>query len=989
MALTSETRLNQQTSGVNDRILNDPALTSIDEPQRPRFVAGIDLGTTNSAMCFVDTESSSWRIETFSIPQVVGPGQVEPLETLPSFYYEALPEERSTGATRLPWSGAAKNPGAEGTKSGDVPAFIVGHFARDHGRTIPGRMIESAKSWLCHNGVDRKAALLPWHGAADVQRLSPVEVSASYLRHLREAWNSRYPAHPLEQQDVVLTIPASFDEVARELTVAAARLAGLPRVVLLEEPQAAFYSWVDAHRDEWEQSVSPGQKILVCDIGGGTSDFSLIHVRAGDEGRLQFHRVAVGDHLLLGGDNLDLALAHFVEPQLAHGGRLDARQWSMLIPACRHAKEILLGENAPASHTVVIAGGGSRLIGGSLQAELTRDAVLNIFLEGFLPPVSLDEKPARRQSGFQEFGLPYAADPAITKYLAAFLTTHASVSDPDSPHSASERILAARPDVVLFNGGFFASPLLRKRLIESLERWFRPHSVGESKKEASEWTPLVLRNDRLDLAVARGAAYFGMVRRGVGIRIVAGLARTYYIGIEQADGTRGALCLVSAGTEASAEATPIDRTFKVRTAEPVEFPILVSGTRLTDKPGQIIPFDPDQLTSLPPIRTVLTTRRRGDIAIVDARLSAMLTEIGTMELWCEQIDGTRRWQLQFDVRSATETDRIAHTGRAEQSGIVDQEMISAAAVVLRSIFSSEGDVCPDEAMKRLSDVIALPRSDWPPSLLRAIWSELMELNDGRRRSPQHESRWLNLVGFCLRPGFGMAADDWRVEETWRITNGRLVHSVPACLAELRTLCRRISGGLAAGRQNQIASTVLPAIRQRFRQAQTGRGKAAPYASGNHEAAEIWRMLGSLELLEQNVRLELGDMIADLMNRAAFGPVQPALIWALGRVGGRVPVYGPLNLVLPVSRVSEWIEQLLRTSDLNLPAVQLAIMQLSRRTDDRFRDVSANLRDRIVNRLSSTTMSAHLLQLISDGGTLESEEASLIFGESLPAGLQLV
>jgi molecular chaperone DnaK (HSP70) len=290
---------------VNGPTVNDPSLTSIEQPQRPRFVAGIDLGTTNSALCYVDTESPNWRIETFAIPQIVGPGQVEKLETLPSFYYEALPEERSTGATRLPWSGAETSRSsigkpAAGNLTGDTPPAIVGQFARDHGRTIPGRMIESAKSWLCHNGVDRKAELLPWHGAADVQRLSPVEVSASYLRHLRDAWNFEHPAHPLEQQDVVLTIPASFDEVARELTVAAARLAGLPRVVLLEEPQAAFYSWVDAHRDEWEQSASPGQKILVCDIGGGTSDFSLIHVRAGDEGRLQFHRVAVGDHLLLG-----------------------------------------------------------------------------------------------------------------------------------------------------------------------------------------------------------------------------------------------------------------------------------------------------------------------------------------------------------------------------------------------------------------------------------------------------------------------------------------------------------------------------------------------------------------------------------------------------------------------------------------------------------------------------------------------------------------
>ena len=942
---------------------------STDEPQRPRFVVGIDLGTTNSAMCFVDTEATNWRIETFSIPQVVAAGQVESLETLPSFHYEALPDESASGATRLPWLK-------------ETPASVVGVFARDHGRTIPGRMIESAKSWLCHNGVDRKAALLPWHGAADVKRLSPVEASASYLRHLRQAWNASHPEHVLEQQDVVLTIPASFDEVARELTVAAARAAGLPRVVLLEEPQAAFYSWVDAHRDEWEQHVSPGQKILVCDIGGGTTDFSLIHVRSGEGGRLQFHRVAVGDHLLLGGDNLDLALAHYVEQKIATGKKLEARQWSMLIPACRHAKEILLGDNGPASHTVVIAGGGSRLIGGALQAELTRDEVMRIFLDGFLPPVEFDEKPQKRQSGFQEFGLPYAADPAITKYLASFLKSHSIQSSSGGPTGSPDGNLltAARPDIVLFNGGFFASPLLRQRLIESLEHWFRPASPG--------WSPAVLRNDRLDLAVAQGAAYFGMVRRGAGVRIVAGLARTYYVGIEQSDGTRAALCLVAAGTEASADPVVIDRVFKVRTSEPVEFPILVSGTRLVDKPGQIVPFDPEQLSSLPPIRTVLTTRKRGESAVVDARLSATLTEIGTLELWCQQIDDSRRWQLQFDVRSATETDRTAHSGAAEQSGILDQDVIDSARSVLHSIFGADGSANPDDTMKRLAEAIGMSRAEWPPSLLRSLWAELLELNDARKRSPQYESRWLNLAGFCLRPGFGLAADDWRVEETWRTTAGRPIHSTPACMAEFRTLCRRISGGLTAGRQHQIASTVLPAIRQRFRQVQTGRGKAAPYASGNHEAAEIWRLLGSLELLDQTTRTELGTMMIDLINRAAFEAVHPALIWALGRTGGRVPVYGPLNLVLPASLVSEWIEQLLRTADLTSASVQLTLMQLSRRTGDRFRDIDESLRDRISHRLQATSMSSHLMQLIREGGTLEGEEASLIMGEALPAGLRL-
>lgn len=939
--------------------------SATDEVQRPRFVVGIDLGTTNSAVSYVDTNVERWKIQTFAIPQVFAAGQVENLETLPSFYYEALPDEIKSGATRLPW-----------TK--EAPAGAVGVYARDHGRTLPGRMIESAKSWLCHNGVDRKAALLPWHGAADVQRSSPVEATARYLRHMKDAWDASHSDNPLAAQDVVLTIPASFDEVARELTVAAARMAGLPRIVLLEEPQAAFYSWVDAHRDEWEQIVSPGQKILVCDIGGGTSDFSLIHVRSGEGGRLQFHRVAVGDHLLLGGDNLDLALAHFVEQKLANGGRLDPRQWSMLIPACRHAKEILLGANAPETYTVVLSGTGSRLIGGAMQTELSRADVLNLFVEGFLPTVELHERPEKRQSGFQEFGLPYAADPAITKYLATFLKTHAQAENAIESHS--EDVAAARPDIVLFNGGFFASPVLRERLIAALEYWFR----GIEK----DWSPTVLRNDRLDLAVARGAAYFGMVRLGVGIRIVAGLARTYYIGIEQADGQRAALCLVAAETESSSTPVVIDRTFKVRTSEPVEFPILVSGTRLTDQPGQVIPFDPEQMTALPPIRTVLTTRKRGDAATVDARLSATLTEIGTLDLWCEQLDGSRRWQLQFDVRSATETDREAHIGTAEQSGIVDQDLVVAAVKVLRDVFGPDASIRPEDAMKQLTEVIGQPRLEWPPSLLRALWAELLDLSNGRRLSPQHEARWLNLTGFCLRPGFGMAADDWRVEETWRAMNGRLLHSTSACLAELRTLCRRISGGLAAGRQTQISSTVLPAIRQRFRQVQTGRGKAAPYASGNHEAAEIWRMLGSMELLPQSVRIELGDMIIDLFNRPAFESVRNALMWSLGRIGGRVPVYGPLNLVVPAQTASTWIDVLLRIGDMADPTTQLTLMQLARRTHDRFRDIDESLRQRISDRMTSFGVKSHLVTLISDGGSLESEEASLILGEALPVGLRL-
>lgn len=919
----------------------------------PRYIVGIDLGTTNCAMCWTDSDAAASDIHTFAIPQIVSEGQTEQLETLPSFHLACAGPRQHSGSCRLPWQSAAE-------------AWTTGVFARDQGRLTPGQVIESAKSWLCHPGVDRRAAILPWNGAPDVARLSPVEASARCLQHLREAWNAQHPMHPLEQQEVILTIPASFDEVARELTVAAARMAGLQRVILLEEPQAAFYAWVHQHRDSWERLVAPGQKILVCDIGGGTTDFSLIDVRAGSEGRVQFHRIAVGEHLLLGGDNLDLAVARVVEQRLGSTETLDERQWGMLSAACRQAKELLLSADGPETFTLSVGGSGSRLIGGSLQVRLQRAEIVQLILEGFLPSVTLNDSPGRRQSGFREFGLPYAADAAISRYLAEFLRTQGE---------------SARPDFVLFNGGFFESPILRNRFRQLLEDMFR--------RDNPEWTPKLLSNPRLDLAVAQGAAVFGLARRGRGVRISAGLARTYYVGVEQPDQARAALCLVAAGTESSTELSLLDQIFQVRTAEPVEFPVYVSGARTSDKPGQLILPDPEQLTPLPPIRTVLTSRRRGESTTVDARLAVRLTEIGTLELWCQQINENRRWQLQFDVRSAVETDRTAHAGAGEAAGIIDDLTISAARDVLTSVFAPAATNHPDQLISMLTQATGQSRADWPPSLLRAIWKELLELEPGRRRSPVHESRWLNLAGYCLRPGFGYAADDWRTEEMWRVAGTRPVHGVAACLAEHRTMCRRIAGGFSAGRQTQIAGQLLPALRQRFRQAQSGRGKPVPYASGNHEAAEIWRLLGSLELLDLHIRQELGEMGLDLMFRDDFSAVRSALVWMLGRVAGRLPVYGPLNLVLPTSLVCSWLERLLKAADLQDSGTQLTIMQMCRRTGDRFRDVPAALRSRAVNALRDAQARPALITVIEDGGPLDEESTGQLMGESLPTGLRLV
>ncbi|NLE38536.1 MAG: Hsp70 family protein, partial [Pirellulaceae bacterium] len=836
-----------------------------------RYVVGIDLGTTNSAVNYVDTDEADWRVRAFGVSQLVAPGQVESRETLPSFHYQPAAEEMASGSLRLPWEAEAAG-------------WVVGTYARDQGVLTPGRLIGSAKSWLSHSGVDRTADLLPWHGAADVERLSPVEASSRYLAHIRRAWDWAFLDAPLVEQDVVLTLPASFDEIARELTVKAAARAGLPRVVLIEEPQAAFYAWIDAHRETWPSHVTPGQKILVCDCGGGTSDFTLIRVQLGEDGKARFHRVAVGDHLILGGDNLDLTLARHLEKRIGEKDSLSPRQWTVLVRQCRAVKETLLAQNAPERLTVNLPSAGTRLIGGGLQIEVTREEVAELLLEGFFPRAGLDDAPSDRRSGFQEFGLPFAPDPAVTRYLAAFLRNHryvAAVAEADGPPDGPD---PARPDIVLFNGGLFESPRIRERVFDVLRGWF-------SDREP-EWRPLLLENERLDLAVARGAAYYGMARRGKGVRIAAALARTYYIGVESEP--PAAVCLVPARAEPGQEIELGERLFRLRVACPVEFPLFVSSTRLTDQPGELIPFDRERMTPLPPIRTVLRKRRKSDPDEIAVHLYASLSEIGTLELWCGEIDGPGRWRLEFDIRSAVQTDRAAHQSAAEAEGVLDESAWESCGTLICDTFGPTGGQKPARLVKQLVAALGMGRQQWPTSLLRRIWELLLQYEEGRRRGETHEARWLNLLGFALRPGFGLAADDWRVEQTWRQLQGSLIHSTPMCRAEWWILWRRIAGGLNAGQQQSLVEPMLGSLRAMHRQMTTGRGRGASLGAGSHEMAEVCRLLGSFESLDVKTKAEVGDMLLDLASKPKMEPIRDAQLWAVGRLGARRPLYGPLN-----------------------------------------------------------------------------------------------
>lgn len=952
--------------------------------ERSRYVVGMDLGTTNSAVCYVDTLQRPTKVRTFVVPQAVAAGQIEGRETLPSFHYQPAAGELAAGAVRLGW------------QTSD-PQSVVGVFAREQGAVVPGRMINSAKSWLCHSGVDRTAELLPWHGADDVDRLSPVEVSARYIRHVREAWDAKFPDHPLAQQDFVLTLPASFDEVARELTVKAAAAAGLPRVVLIEEPQAVFYAWIDAHADRWESVVSPGQKILICDVGGGTSDFTLIRVRRGEGGKVQFHRVAVGDHLILGGDNLDLALAHYLERKLLKVAdddpqprKLEPRQWGLLVRIAQRAKELLLGPNAPEKYTVTLPGSGSKLIGGALQAEVSRAEVESLLVDGFLPRCELDSKPTARRSGFQEFGLPFAADPAVTKYLAQFLTAHRHVglgeseaADADSAESGSAPHDPARPDIVLFNGGFFESPALRARLLDVLCSWFR------REEGAADWSPILLENERLDLAVARGAAYYGMVLRGEGVRIAAGLPRTYYVGIEanETADTAAALCLLPAGLEPGQSVDLTSRTFELALATPVEFPLFVSSTRLIDLPGELVTVDREQLTPLPPIRTVLRAGKKNETGSVSVQLHARLTEIGTLEMWCSELSGPRSWKLQFDVRSTTQTDVAAHSGTAEQLGFVDSETEARCRQLIADVFGPNATVAPASLMKQLGSVLDGSRQDWPPSLLRGLWAALLEHADGRKRSVEHETRWLNLLGFSLRPGYGLAMDDWRVNETWKQLQGKPCFNEVASRQEWWIMWRRIVGGLSAGQQLQLASPLVGQLRQRHKQLTTGKGASGDLPVQAAELNEIMRLFGSLELLSVAMKDELGELLLDIFSKSAMTAVRPTIAWAIGRIAARVPTYGPLNRVVSVERVEQWLGRLLAL-DLADSLGQLAVLQLTRKTGDRYRDVTETSRRRAVDWLRAKNAPEHYLELVLNGGELSTEEQGLIFGESLPKGLRI-
>jgi len=612
-----------------------------------RFIVGIDLGTTNSALARFDTAApeEEARISVEAVPQLTNPNEVEERTLLPSFLYVPGELDFQKGALALPWE--------------REPEVFAGELARKRGAENPVRLVASAKSWLSYAAVDRASAILPWGAPEEVRKLSPVQASAEYLRHLRQAWDARVnakknPELALGEQQVLLTVPASFDEEARELTLRAAEAAGLTRVTLLEEPQAAFYAWIDAQGESWRKRVKVGDLILVCDVGGGTTDFSLITV-SDEEGELALKRVAVGEHILLGGDNMDLALARLLQQRLEEEGhRVDTWQLQGLWHQCRLAKEKLFADPKSQKQPVTLLGKGSKLVGGAVKTELRREDLERVLADGFFPAVGRDEMPARqRRIGFQELGLPYAADPAVTKHLARFLAQQAA-GGPDAETIRRGPSGFACPTHVLFNGGVMKAGVLRDRVVAVLDEWLRAEGFEPLGERG------VLEAPDLDHAVARGAAYYGRAKRGRGVRIRSGAPRTYYIGVESSmpavpglPAPLKALCVVPFGMEEGTEAAIPSREFGLVVGEPAEFRFLSSTVRRGDEVGSLVEDWSDEIEELSPLEVTLRLEGRED-TVLPVRLETRVTEVGTLEVWCVSRDGSQRWKLEFNIREQDE-----------------------------------------------------------------------------------------------------------------------------------------------------------------------------------------------------------------------------------------------------------------------------------------------------------------------------------------------
>jgi len=921
-----------------------------------RYIVGIDLGTTHTVVAYVDTtRGEDAPIEELDVEQLVAPGEIEARPLLHSLRYHPAEAELGADDTQLPWHPVE----LEG-----VPKGVVGELARQLGAKVPGRLIASAKSWLSHPNVDRTAAILPWGAEDGVPKVSPVGASASYLAHVRDAWDHQFDDEPLSKQQVVLTVPASFDEGARALTVRAAREAGLSKVRLLEEPQAAFYDWLGRHEENIDELVSQMHLALVVDVGGGTTDLTLIQVELRESGP-RLTRVAVGDHLMLGGDNMDLALAHDAEKALGAKEKLGAGKFTQLIQQCRNAKERLLAEDPPEEVKVTVLGGGRKLIGGSKSTALKKEKVYERVLDGFFPEVGPDARPSRKRGAIVEFGLPYVADAGITRHVAAFLDRHSDVAREAFGEDELGPDELPVPDAVLLNGGVFNGHALSERMLDVLGSW----RGGER--------PMRLVNPAPELAVARGAVAYGLARRGIGVRIGGGSARSYYLLLD--DGDRG-VCILPRGAEEGEEVVLKARTFSLKLGEPVRFDLASStGEAVLHRAGDLVDVA-DTFQQLPPLAAVLEDETGSAGKRVPVQVTSALTEVGTVELsLIEAEEEKKRWKLEMRLRGERgdmKAEKVTqlHPRFEEATGLIKK-------VFGKSSAKAEGGK-PVKTLRADVEKRIGPRDTWNTPLLRELFGALHAGMKRRRRSADHERVWFNLTGYSLRPGYGYPLDDWRVKQLWAIY-GQGVQYVPEAQvwSEWWTMWRRVAGGLDADAQGALLDSI-----SYYLHPPTKRPRKRPKGPKMQGFDDMVRLAGSLERVGSARKVEVGNW---LITRLAKHDAGDYCWWALGRIGARVPFYGSAHEVVPRDTATDWLEAVLAQDWEQSDNASFAATVLSRMSGDRERDLAEDVRARVADRLERIDAPASWVSMVREVTELEAADERRLFGESLPAGLQLV
>ncbi|NOI13203.1 Hsp70 family protein [Vibrio hepatarius] len=930
----------------------------------PRFLVGIDLGTTNTvvAFCEITDDLQQSKVSLFDIDQLIGPGEVVRKPLLPSFRYHPAEGQISPNDLTLPWD----NQPVEG----DIKHLIVGEWARELGAKVEGRQVSSAKSWLSHQAVDRNSDILPWAGASDVDKVSPVIASASYLNHIRQAWNYRNPSNKLEDQEVVVTVPASFDETARKLTLEAAQLAGLHKIVLLEEPQAVCYDWYARHQQTASDELKDLPLILVCDVGGGTTDLSLIEAKFNQD-ELALDRIGVGEHLMLGGDNLDLALAHLAESRFSQSKKLNAASLTKLIQQTRKAKEQLLSSGAPDEVKITMLGSGSKLLGGTKSIGLTKQEVHQIALDGFFPLSDFSQTPDKRRSAVVEFGLPYVADPAVSKHVAEFLGLHQQVS-----YAALGQEDTSKPAIpvgILLNGGVFNSDLVTQRVTQLLGNW-RGAPVT------------VLDNPHPDWSVALGAVAFGKARRGAQLKIGGGAARSYFLHLQEKNKMGKALCLLAKGTEEGHEIRLSGRRFSLTLGEPVRFNLLTSthDTLTNDaqiQNGVIVDVDPDIFAPLPPYISTLEGEgaelQANQKERVEVQLACQLTEVGTLKMECVSVDDdAKRWALEFEVRNQ----------KAEQS---EEEMLSPRLAeckeLITRIYSGNKKSADSKEIKTLAKDLEKKlgkRDEWDFATLRHLFDAFAQGRKRRRRSEQHEKNWLRLAGFSLRPGFGDATDSWRIEQVWGLYQQNIQFKNHQGWTDWWVFWRRIAGGLNQEQQETILADIAKYLHP-------GAMKNPQSAKAAQEMGyeSMVRLAASLEHLEVEDKVLLSSWFLNkALNSNQF---EQAHWWALGRLASRTPLYGSQHNVIPREQAEQWLPKLLDKNWQKEPMIAFAAVMICRKTGDRLFDISDEFRVQVLEKLKQSKVSPSWITLVEEVSELSESESKRVFGDALPSGLTLV